>query len=88
MILSYVRKKTGTSAKIAGDCNITWSLSLNSFSIGSDISFTNLTQTSIICKKSLVLGQTGDTNGSSSLTLQNRSGKTVRCFRLQIQLQP
>ena len=60
------------SCNISGDCNITGALSLNSFSIGSGISFTNLTQTRIICKKSLVLGQAGDTNGSSYLTLQNR----------------
>ena len=40
----------GTGANIKGDWNITGSLSLNSFSIGSDISFSNMTQTSIICK--------------------------------------
>ena len=55
----------GTGTTVTGDCNITGTLSLNTLSIGSDINYTNLTQTSIICKKSLVLGQTGDTGGST-----------------------
>ena len=62
---SHMLEMTATGTNITGDCNITGALSLNSFSIGSDIGFTNATQTNIVCKKSLVLGQTGDLLGSS-----------------------
>ena len=44
------------------------------FTVNGNITGTNLTQTSITCPKSLVLSQTGDTNGSTYLTLQNRTG--------------
>ena len=69
------------SCNIAGDCNITGALSLNSVSIGSDINYTNPTQTSIVCKKSLVLGQTLDILGSSYLILQNREGINGALFK-------
>ena len=72
-----------TGTKITGDLLITGALSFNTFSIGNDISFTNPTQTSIIGKKSLVLGQTGDTLGASYLTLQNRDGVNGALFQTQ-----
>ena len=44
----------------------------SSFSKATDIAFNNLTQTNIIARKSLVLGQTGDDLGSSSFPLPKK----------------
>ena len=44
------------------------------FSVYSNITGTNATQTSIMGLKSLVLGQTNDINGTSYISVQNRSG--------------
>ena len=55
------------------------------FSVNGDITFNNLTQTSITAKKSLVLSQTGDQYGSTILTLQNRSGLNGPMFETTLQ---
>ena len=52
---SHKLEITATGTNITGDCNITGALSLNTLSIGSDINYTNLTQTSIICSSVIPL---------------------------------
>ena len=44
------------------------------FSVNGHKTGTNATQTSIMCLKSLVLGQTTDVSGTSYIAVQNRSG--------------
>ena len=44
------------------------------FSVNGNITGKNATQTSIMCQKSLVLGQTTDISGTSYISVQNRSG--------------
>ena len=50
-------------------------------STSADLSFTNATQTNILCQKSLVLGQNGDAQGSTYSTLQNRTGMNGALFQ-------
>ena len=77
-----------TNTSITGPTIVTGSLNCgaltaSSISTSADFPFTNATQTNILCQKSLVLGQTGDTFGSATRPLQNRNGLGGALFQTQ-----
>ena len=67
-------------AVVTGSLNC-GALTTSSISSAGNIAFTNLVESNIISKKSLVIGQTGDQNGDCYLTLQNRTGMNGALFQ-------